>query len=66
MLETDESDTPEDQKKAVEDLKSSKLWADLPAVKQDRVLVSSTEIWRGNGYISNSVALDQVIGFFNQ
>lgn len=66
VLETDESDTPEDQKKAVEDLKSSKLWADLPAVKQDRVLVSSTEIWRGNGYISNSVALDQVIGFFNQ
>ncbi len=66
ILETDEADTADDQKKAVDGLQSSKLWADLPAVKQGRVLVSSTEIWRGNGYISNSVALEQVMKFFQK
>lgn len=61
FLQTDEEASADEQQQSIADLEANPLWAALPAVKNGNVNVGSSAIWRGNGYVSNSEVLDEVI-----
>ncbi|MHA6482362.1 ABC transporter substrate-binding protein [Paenibacillus sp. strain BS8-2] len=61
IIEPDTGNVEIDAMAKVEELKQNPLFADLPAVKAGNVHIGMPAIWRGNGPISNSLVVDEVL-----